>query len=325
MWSMVLKRGIASIRSPQHIGRQAFAVFLFFGSVLIPLKSVQAHESILAWTYTTDLLPRGKWEVEHWTTGRFKKEHGTYQALDFREEFEYGVTDDFQVSLYVNHHYAKAKNSFPEEDPNNPGHRLSGSYVTGGEDVHPGHDPALPFYSYHFASVSTELIYRLLSPYKDPIGLALYMEPEIGSKESEVEWKIILQKNWLDDQLVWAFNANYAIEFEKVENDEFERDSMFEWFTGLSYRFKPNWFGGLELWNHHEFADAKEHEHSAFFVGPTLHYGAKSWWATVGFLHQLPWGQTFNEDQKEFASHDGYIFGEEHEKYYVRMKVGFNF
>ena len=28
---------------------------------------------------------------------------------------------------------------------------------------------------------------------------------------------------------------------------------------------------------------------------------------------------------KEFAAHDGYIFGDEHEKYYVRLRVGFNF
>ena len=294
------------------------------GCTLIPTRA-WAHESIFAWTYTTDLLPKGEWEVEHWTTARLKKEHGTYQAIDFREEFEYGVTDNFGVSLYLNHHSAKANESFPAENPGNPGHRLSGSYVTGGEDVHPGHDPAQPFEKYHFESVSTEFIYRLLSPYKDPIGLALYMEPTIGNDEAELEWKAILHKTWLDDQLVWALNINYGLEFEEEAGGEFERDAMAEWFTGLSYRFVSNWSAGLELWNHHEFADASKHEHSAWFVGPTLHYGAKSWWATLGFLNQLPWGQAFNADQKEFAYHDGYIFGEEHEKYYVRFKAGFNF
>jgi hypothetical protein len=100
---------------------------------------------------------------------------------------------------------------------------------------------------------------------------------------------------------------------------------MFEWFTGLSYRFVSNWSAGLEFWNHHEFADATLHEHSAYFIGPTIHYGGERWWATLGFLHQLPIGQAFSQDNKEFAAHDGYIFGDEHEKYYVRLRVGFNF
>jgi len=49
------------------------------------------------------------------------------------------------------------------------------------------------------------------------------------------------------------------------------------------------------------------------------------WWATLGFLHQLPIGSAFSQDNKEFAAHDGYIFGDEHEKYYVRLRIGFNF
>ena len=58
---------------------------------------------------------------------------------------------------------------------------------------------------------------------------------------------------------------------------------------------------------------------------PTIHYGGERWWASIGFLRQLPIGQAFSQDNKEFAAHDGYIFGDEHEGYYVRMKVGFNF
>lgn len=292
---------------------------------LLPSAKAWAGEETFAWTYTTETVPKGKWEVEHKMTTRFGKEHGTYQAWDFREEFEYGVTDNLQAALYLNHHYAKASNSFPAKDPANPGHRVADRHVTGGEDVRPGHNPALPFSSYHFESVSGEFIYRLLSPYKDPIGVALYMEPTIGSDKAEWEWKMILHKTWLDDQLVWAFNANYALEFEKEEDNEFERDGMFEWFTGLSYQVARHWSAGLEFWNHHEFADATVHEHSAYFLGPTVHYGAKHWWATVGFLHQLPIGQAFTEDQKVFAKQDGYIFGAEHEKYYVRLKVGVNF
>jgi hypothetical protein len=285
----------------------------------------QAHESLFAWTLTTDLTPKGHGEFEQWVTARWEKEHGSYQVFDFREEFEYGVTDNFQIALYLNHHYVYANDDVPAEDPARPGKRLPGVYETGGEDVHAGHDPSKPFDSYHFGSVSFEGIYRLLSPYKDPLGLALYSETSVGDQENELEWKILLQKNWLEDRLVWALNVNYELEFKKAEEDAWERIGVFEWFTGLSYRFVRNWYAGLEFWNHHEFADATVHEHSAYFIGPTIHYGGERWWASLGFLHQLPMGQAFSEANKEFADDGNYIFGEEHEKYYVRLKVGINF
>ncbi len=214
--------------------RFAFAAALFFW-----ISHARAHEAIFAWTYTTDLTPKGHGEFEQWLTARWEKEHGDYSVIDFREEFEYGMTDNFQLALYLNYHYVYANDDVPAEDP------------------------------------------------KDPLGFALYFEPSVGDQETELEWKILLQKNWLEDRLVWALNINYELEFEK-EDDGYERDGVFEWFTGISYRFMRNWSAGLEFWNHHEFADATVHEHSAYFVGPTIHYGGERWWATLGFLHQLP-------------------------------------
>ena len=57
-------------------------IFLFSFSI------ARADEAIFAWTYTTDLLPKGRWEFEQWVTSRWEKEHGTYSVLDFREELE---------------------------------------------------------------------------------------------------------------------------------------------------------------------------------------------------------------------------------------------
>ena len=297
----------------------------FFAALAIAISSARADESIFSWTYTTDLLPKGQWEFEQWATGRWAKEHGTYGAIDFREEIEYGITDNFQLALYLNHHYVSARGNVPAEDPARPGHRLPGVFETGGEGVDDDADPAKPFRNYQFDSVSLELIYRVLSPYKDPIGLALYFEPSFAEDETELEWKILLQKNWLEDRLVWALNVNYELEFEEEDDGEIERDGTFEFFTGLSYRFIRNWSAGLEFWNHQEFADATTHEHSAYFLGPTIHYGGQRWWATLGFMHQLPVGQAFTTAREEFAAADGYILGGEHEKYYVRLKVGINF
>ena len=78
---------------------------------LLCVSIASADEAIFAWTYTTDLLPKGRWEFEQWVTARWEKEHGTYSVFDFREELEYGVTDNFQLSLYLNHHDVNAQNS----------------------------------------------------------------------------------------------------------------------------------------------------------------------------------------------------------------------
>src|SRR6266540_3448679 len=294
--------------------RSAFAV-----TFLLCFAIERSHADIFAWTYTTDLTTKGETEFAQWVTSRWQKEHGNYEVVDFRDELEYGVTENFQLALYLNHRYVYANNDVPAEDPAHPGKRLPSGYETGGEDVRAGHNPATPFDSYRF-----EAIYRLLNPNRHPVGLALYFEPTIGDQERELEWKIILEKHWLEDRLVWALNINYGLEFERGDADN-ELDGVFEWFTGASYRLARSWSAGLEFWNHHEFADATVHENSAYFVGPTIHYEGQRWSATLGFLRQLPIGQAFNHENKEFAAHDGYILGDEHEKYYVRLRVGFDF
>src|SRR5215471_3801772 len=93
---------------------QALAALLFCVSV------AHAHEAIFSWTYTTDLTPKGHGEFEQWFTTRWEKEHGSYSVVDFREEFEYGVTDNFQLALYLNHHYVYANDDIPVTDPAHP-------------------------------------------------------------------------------------------------------------------------------------------------------------------------------------------------------------
>ncbi|MDP0941854.1 hypothetical protein, partial [Klebsiella quasipneumoniae] len=67
-----------------------------------------------------------------------------------------------------------------------------------------------------FETVSLEAIYQLMNPVTDPIGLALYIEPELGPRERDLEWRIILQKNWLDDRLIFAANILGAHERDKT-------------------------------------------------------------------------------------------------------------
>ena len=65
---------------------------------------VRADEAIFAGTYTTDLLPKAV-GIPTMDFRRWEKEHGIYSVVDFREELEYGVTDNLQIALCLNRHY----------------------------------------------------------------------------------------------------------------------------------------------------------------------------------------------------------------------------
>jgi hypothetical protein len=72
---------------------------IFVAALLFAVSTSHGHEAIFSWTYTTDLTPKGHGEFEQWITTRWEKEHGSYSVVDFREEFEYGVTDNFQMAI----------------------------------------------------------------------------------------------------------------------------------------------------------------------------------------------------------------------------------
>src|SRR5207245_8101765 len=145
--------------------------------------------------------------------------------------------------------------------------------------------------------VSVELKQRLLSPYKDPIGLTVYIEPELGVREAltggdtierAVEFKLIVDKHFLDDTLILASNVVFEPEWER-DGDERKKELKNEYSVGTSYRFAPGWFGGLEGLNRRLFGRQNfgAQEASAWFLGPSLHYGQKAWWATLTLLPQI--------------------------------------
>lgn len=288
-------------------------------------RAARADEPLFGYIYTTDLQPRGTFELEQWMTAALQKSQGDYKAFKLREEVEYGVTDDFQLAFYVNWFHVTAKRDGVEGT-------TSGPLVP--EDV----DPLRRYTATKFDSVSFESIYRLLSPYKDPLGLALYFEPSIGPNIRELEGKIIVQKNFLDDRLVWAANLIFAAEWERATGDptldpedpgsrrRWEKAIEVELATGLSYRFAPGLFAGIEFRNHNEFAghSLAHPEHSAFFLGPNLHYASGPFWATLTVLPQLPIAAVYTPDQRAVRV-GGRMYGAEHEKLEVRLRAGWAF
>lgn len=270
-------------------------------------SAASADENMFGYSYGSETLPKGKNEAYVWVTHRADKGEGSYRATDTKFELEHGLTDRFQMSGYLNFESHKISGLEPAfEDQDRP-FELSGAQVS--------------------------FKYALLSPYKDPIGLAIYFEPGWSridkvsgerNREFELETKLIAQKNFMNDQLIWVGNLTYEQEFEKEREDGhyshgWDQEAALELTTGLSYRFAPNWFAGVEARYHSEYPDfpaTVDREHYAIFLGPTLHYGGERMWFTATWLPQVK-----GSPHEPGSS----LHLEEHEKNEFRLKVGYNF
>lgn len=286
--------------------------YLMLGLGLAGLAAApaRADESYFGYTYGSDTLGKGETEAELWATDRRGKDEGHYDAQDYRFELEHGFTNRLTISGYANfvsHHVRGLEPGF--------------------EDVRR---------NFAFKGLSAEFKYNILSPYKDGLGLTLYAEPgwsrihsvegEKGT-EYELELKAILQKNFLDDRLVWATNLTFEPEWEKEkEVDEvtgateaqWEKELKVEATTGLAYRVANGWYAGLEGryasvypdWTH-----GLHRETYATFAGPSVHYGGRHWWFTATYLAQLSGS----------PSPGGSLTFDEYEKRELRLKIGYEF
>jgi len=271
----------------------------------LPLAA-HADENYFGYTYGAETLPAGANEAYFWWTHRTGKGEGDFSADDIQLEYEHGWTDHFQTSVYL------TGRAFD----------YSGGAI---EDEETGEAESLDR-NLDFDGVKFEMKWNLRSAERDGYGLALYLEPEYSTlhrpdgerfKEVGIESKLILQKNFLEDQLITAYNLTLEPEWEK-EDGAWERELYVENSAGVSYRFAPNWFAGVETRLDMAYPEYDEREFWAWFAGPTLHYGGQKWWATLTWMPQVKGGPTDPDRSTR-------LHLEERERTEVRLKTGFNF
>lgn len=260
---------------------------------------LRADENYFGYTYGSETLPKGHWEIYQWATSRTGKADGTYRAIDLQTEIEHGFTDRLQGSFYLNavKHDVSGVTNFQDRD------------------------------QFRFNGFQGSLKYNLKSPYKDGYGLAVYLEPgykRYSAKSGDrvdtyfLESKLIVQKNFLDDTLILATNFSGELEREhNLDDNAWESELELQFSAGLSYRFAPHWFAGVETLATSAFERMHPNElgEYAVFAGPNLHYAEKRWWATLTVLPQLT-GWPESNGQRDL---------DHFEKLQVRLKVGFNF
>jgi hypothetical protein len=227
----------------------AFSPLISFGGV--------RHFTFL---YEAPTSARGSVELENWVTWKRTTDPERFDQVDFRHEIEFGVTDRFQVSVYL-------ADWFYETDREHSGFAYSDSAI--------------------------ELIYNLTNPVDDPVGLSIYGEIKAGDRLLELESKLIAQKNF--GPLILAYNATLEAVWEG--NDLTENEGEFSQALGASYEISPPISVGVELL--HEFVFPEWHDEENIrnlFVGPNVSYRSRNWFVTVTALAQA----TDTEDEPNF-------------------------
>jgi hypothetical protein len=290
----------------------AFPILLGFAlaAVALPASADDAPDAPFGTVYTTTLEPQGETEVEQWLSWKSGKAHEDFDAIEGRTEIEYGVSDKFQIAAYANYEWSRTR-------------------------AHPIVGPAET--STKFTGFSAEAIYQLLNPSTDLIGLALYLEPRIGPGTRELETKILLQKNLLDDRLILA--ANIVLEHEwnlqpadptappgsRQSTRYWAKNTEFNLLAGASYRVAEDWYAGVEFASQREYDGLVLFEHNSaaansFFAGPTLHFAEDEWWVTLSAQAQLPWAMNLGGAPGEVVNH----FAHEEERYRLILRTGFD-
>ncbi|MFC7049180.1 DUF6662 family protein [Emcibacter nanhaiensis] len=279
--------------------------------------SSYADESLWGVVKGAEPLPKGAQMISIHAIHRSDKGAGEYKATDYQVEVSKGFTNKLTGSLYL----------------------LGMGINTSGIRID-GYMPADRDFDFKLTGFELALKYNFLSPALDDIGLSTYLslsrtwvDPHSGQSKNKTtgELKLLLQKYFLDGQLITA--ANVGIEVTSATRGEIAGlPEDFEWPTfpemeiglnggaAVSYRFADNFYFGVEAVYDAEYETEVGQERWSIFAGPNLHYGGQKWWATLSWLRQLKGGGEMFDAQ----SYDNLHLIEKTRDEF-RLKFGFSF
>lgn len=215
-------------------------------TLLVCCLSALATERRFAVSYETTTSPKGTIEYEQgifWERG-----HGL-DTLKFRQEIEFGVTDQLQLAVYL----------FDFEHAREEGQH-STAWVGSG----------------------IEAIYQLTDPNKSWLGSALYGEVLISDRDLKLEGKILLQKNL--GPLILVYNGIIEAKWE----DHYANPvGVLEQTLGLSYQFHPRFSAGIEAKHEVELENWRHSGGNAVFVGPNMSLRKGNFFMTTAGLFRV--------------------------------------
>lgn len=295
-----------------------------------------AEENLWLYAKGSDTRPQGSLEIKSSDIFRTGKAAADYDFHDIRLEAEYGITNKLTIGAEV---------MFFDHD-----------YEVFDEDLEPYIETqgglGSSFDDTQFGGWELALKYNVLSPYRDNFGLSFGLGYERRDRYrldgAEIDQDSIVvttffQKNFLDDTLTVVFTPK--VEYERRRTPGvFEEELALDISAGISYRFKPRWFAGLEYRHQSDYLSPREdgefdpelqitdvslsnlnfsvgsqHQRGNYF-GPTVHYAAERWWATAGALYQFE-GQGRAPGVNNISGRNW----DEHERWHIGLSFGWEF
>ena len=315
--------GIMSIRT--------YVLVTSLSAIALP-SAAHADESLWLYTKGAETLPKGQTEIVASVISRRGKADSDYVFNDVRLEVEHGFTDRLTgyAELVVFNH----------------------DYSTTNPDLRPLYDTqggaGGRFKKTSIGGIDVGLKYNILSPYKDQIGFAVSVEYDHRFKyridgasinQNEVDLTLHFQKNFLNNQLVFAFSPK--IEWEhRTSPGVIEKEIALDISAGVSYRVAPKWSLGAEFRHQSDYLSpfitdtsspdygfdpnlspskfpfqfGSQYQHGNY-IGPVVHYASQKWWATAGVLWQFSGGG-------KFAINSNGLNVDEHEKVHAGLTIG---
>ena len=140
-------------------------------------------------------------------------------------------------------------------------------------------------------SFSNEWKLKLSDPVANRVGSALYFEYSLSPSETELEGKLILDKQSGDFLSALNISAEYERSKKFSEkgvgiSTENESEYKVEFAYGLSYKVNGSLHLGVELLNQNQIADSKW-EYSVLFAGPCISYSTSGFWINLTCLPQI--------------------------------------
>lgn len=251
-----------------------------------------AGEGSFGWIYTLDLQPRGTYEFEQKIDLTTKQAAGKYKLWKSKTGIEYGVSNDFQITGYLNSYSIHANQNYVNGCDGT-------TTCTSGWGVKSSAANSA-FNRTLVDGASIESIWRITNPVLNPVGVGIYTEITKGTLVDSFEARLLLQSNFMDDRLVLAANIVTEMEKYKFSGDEITQESMIDLLYGATYRFAPKWFAGIEGRFHNDYLGYRfaSHTQKANFIGPNIHYAEKDWWITAAWRYQIG-GQCYGDGAGE--------------------------
>jgi hypothetical protein len=216
---------------------------------------------------STDIEPEFGRELEqnfNWASGKPRQ---SFNAILGETEFEYGLSDQIKLAAILDYDWTRTRD-----------HSVSGAPAISGTAVD---------------GVGGEIVYQAMNVYFDPIGLGFLVSPGVGRNSRNVEAKVLLQKNFLNDRLRAVVNVGGDFGTER-DAGAWSDVSALTFDAGIAYNITWEWSAALEFNAEHSFEGLLLNGRgipatSTYFVGPTIQYVAHPWTASLGVQAQLPW------------------------------------